>query len=146
MEGLGKQEVNMSFSFPALRAGKREPPPKCRVGRSLIQKYKWAPCDLFRLFCACRTCSPKPGTAPFIFGVGSKHNFQSRAWQGYFPFPITSYFVHLGYRRDQKFNVATAAEKSKRILLFVFKLLWHMLCQPGFQRIQQICCAFVNNV
>lgn len=61
------------------------PPPNCRVGRSLIQGSKWVPIGFFRLFCTCRTCSPKPESAPFLNSVGSKHNFQSRAWQGYSP-------------------------------------------------------------
>ena len=47
-----------------------EPPPNCRVGRSLIHKHRWAPCGLFRLFCTCRTCSPKPGPAPFLKVLG----------------------------------------------------------------------------
>lgn len=40
------------------------PPAECRVGRPLIQKGKWAPCGFFRLFCTCRTCTPKPVSAP----------------------------------------------------------------------------------
>jgi hypothetical protein len=43
---------------------KIEPPPKCRVGRSLNHGSKWAPYSFFRLFCKIRTCTPKPGTAP----------------------------------------------------------------------------------
>jgi hypothetical protein len=86
----------------ALGVEMRWPPPNCRVVKSLNQEDRWVPGDFFRLFCASRTCAPKPVPAPFYFCVGSKHIFQSRTWQGSHPLiigtPIVASFGIRGYQ------------------------------------------------
>jgi len=57
-----QEDIKICFSFN----NTQKPPPKCRVDRSLNQKIKWALYSFFRLFCTCRTCSPKPGKDPVI--------------------------------------------------------------------------------
>ena len=60
------------YCGPRKMQGNWIPLPMCRVGRSLNQNIRWAPCNFFRLFCAGRTCSPKSVKVPWFQGVGSK--------------------------------------------------------------------------
>jgi len=70
-----------------LRPG--NPPPKCRVGRPLIQKGKWALCGFFRLFCTSRTCTPKPCSAPLRKVLVQSTSSNHAHGRGYHPDFIT---------------------------------------------------------
>jgi hypothetical protein len=78
------------------------PPPNCRVGRSLIQRSKWVPSDFFRLFCSCRTCSPKPQSAPFTLVLGQSTSSNHEHGRG----------IHLQFFQGTYF-VALTSEKAR---------------------------------
>ena len=118
-----------------LKPGKtrRGTPAMCRVGRSLIQRSKWAPCSFFRLLCTGRACSPKPGKAPVFDSVGSKHFFQSRARQGYnlaFSRPLASYDEQIWF--SPTCNIFQTGLNSSLALFMKGQLGFHLVYQlPG---------------
>ena len=61
---------------------KQDPCHNAVLGGLWSIKNRWAPYNIFRLFCTSRTCTPKSEKAPFIWNVGSKNIFQSQTRQG----------------------------------------------------------------